>query len=725
MHDCSRPLRLFTYLNCILLIPACSSTGNNTGLGPPPATQPVSTPPPASPQEKPALTVLPASQQPRRSLADDTEYRANYFAAEAIGALYALDSGYTGQGVLVGVMDNGVAVVPELAGQISSLSRDFGSIRHASGEYTARGVVGDERSDHGTPVAAIIAARDDGTGVQGLAPNTQIVSLRVDYQLADGSMALGQGMADALRYAADSRVPIVNRSIGRSVGGGVATDFAAAVDYFSAKGGLLVQSTGNDGAPEPTEAAEVTAVNRTGWLFVSALLQQGDGVVIAPFANACGTMMDRCVVAIGENITQGVNGDLMTFTGTSSAAPQASALAAMILSKWPHLSGVDAGNIILRTTRDLGERGIDSIYGAGLIDVQAALSPINPTLSNGTVATALDGSRMMVSSAFGLAGIQSSLGSAIVLDEFGRDFATDLSRLVSHQLTAPIAFYRSTTTPQSLVYQAQRLSLGLEYRQPAAFAQPQQLAAARFRWQAGSNILLSGAIMPDGSGMPFLESAGERVGLSALLGNERLSLEAFRSDADERLLQALALTWERGDSFLRLGVSDERGAVFGVPTGTGPLRFADGARTVFITGGARAAGENWFLEAQASLGLSRLKLADDLLLREADLIVSGQFGFTAQKHVADGWLSLSVSQPVVVGSGAAIFRLPVAYDRGSRSLVYEDRRADLRDQLNPRLAVSYDYEGRIGLLNFSAIARPCFGEFQALASWSAALGIVD
>ena len=63
---------------------------------------------------------------------------------------------------------------------------------------------------------------------------------------------------------------------------------------------------------------------------------------------------------------------------TSAATPQVTSLAALILHKWPQLTGVDAGNIILATARDIGEPGVDPVFGHGLIDMRGALSPVNP-----------------------------------------------------------------------------------------------------------------------------------------------------------------------------------------------------------------------------------------------------------------------------------------------------------------------------------------------------------
>lgn len=69
--------------------------GQTTGSSPPCFTTcPVA--PPAG------FVVTPAELQPQRSPHDDAEYRRNFVAAEMTNALFALHSGWRGQGVLVG-----------------------------------------------------------------------------------------------------------------------------------------------------------------------------------------------------------------------------------------------------------------------------------------------------------------------------------------------------------------------------------------------------------------------------------------------------------------------------------------------------------------------------------------------------------------------------------------------------------------------------------------------
>lgn len=112
--------------------------------------------------------ITPQDQQPIRSRNDTTEFRRNYNSTEFVNALYALDNGWTGRGVSVGVIDSGArsSVADDLDGAIDPRSRDFGRII-TGGVATARNVLGDENSTHGTGVARVIAGRRNDFGAMG------------------------------------------------------------------------------------------------------------------------------------------------------------------------------------------------------------------------------------------------------------------------------------------------------------------------------------------------------------------------------------------------------------------------------------------------------------------------------------------------------------------------------------------------------------------------------
>ena len=307
------------------------------GTTPAPAPAPSPAPTPASATD---LVIPPQPTVPRRSSEDDGEYRANYMASEYVDALYALNNGWDGTGVLVGVLHEGVEETSELAEQISDLSRDFGGVREG-GVLTPHASLGGANSEHGTQVATIIAGRNDGAGTQGFAPGARIVVLRTDVQNHDsGTENVGGRSHDALRYAGENGVLIVNRSISKSNPNIANRLMQEAVADYRKMGGLVINAAGNSGGANPNDAIDMTAENAEGWLFVVALDPNGTGYDLASYSNRCGTAMDRCVAGVGTSITTDNVGNIVSFSGTSAAAPQVASLAALILQKWSHLSGV-------------------------------------------------------------------------------------------------------------------------------------------------------------------------------------------------------------------------------------------------------------------------------------------------------------------------------------------------------------------------------------------------
>ena len=99
------------------------------------------------------------------------------FAASRVDAALNLSPG--SPTVLVGIIDSGVADIPDLTDKIAS--RWY---------YTGRVDSGDDLVGHGTAVASIIAANnDDGFGMAGFGGATRVISFRDDI-LSDESIAI-------------------------------------------------------------------------------------------------------------------------------------------------------------------------------------------------------------------------------------------------------------------------------------------------------------------------------------------------------------------------------------------------------------------------------------------------------------------------------------------------------------------------------------------------------
>ena len=116
------------------------------------------------------------------------------------------------------------------------------------------------------------------------------------------------------------------------------------------------------------------------WLSVVAL-DSGNKTIHAR-SNGCGDAMAWCLAAPGENITSikvtdGSNhyGTLGT-SATDQAAAHVSAAVAVVKSAFSHLTPAELVTIILETADDLGDEGIDGVYGYGRLNLAKATEPI-------------------------------------------------------------------------------------------------------------------------------------------------------------------------------------------------------------------------------------------------------------------------------------------------------------------------------------------------------------
>ena len=112
------------------------------------------------------------------------------------------------------------------------------------------------------------------------------------------------------------------------------------------------------------------------WLGVVAVDRNS---VIAPFSNACGGNAKHwCLAAPGVSIssagTASSDEGYTVISGSSAAAPHISGALALLKSRFPNMPMSVLVAILLNTADDLGEEGVDDVYGHGLVNVSAAIN---------------------------------------------------------------------------------------------------------------------------------------------------------------------------------------------------------------------------------------------------------------------------------------------------------------------------------------------------------------
>ena len=210
---------------------------------------------------------------------------------------------------------------------------------------------------HGTHVSGIIAAvRGNGKGMDGVADNVRIMSIRA---VPDGDEH-DKDIALAIRYAVDNGAQVINMSFGKS--------FSPekkwvddAVKYAESKGVLLVHAAGNDGKNLDTTYNVPTPLLLDGkrpanWITVGASGDPKAGGLTASFSNYGKKEVD--VFAPGVRIYSTIPGGTTygNLQGTSMASPVVAGLAALIMEYFPTLSAAQVKQVIERSAKNPGAK---------------------------------------------------------------------------------------------------------------------------------------------------------------------------------------------------------------------------------------------------------------------------------------------------------------------------------------------------------------------------------
>lgn len=311
-----------------------------------------------------------------------------------VQAIEAQTSGVTGAGVVVAVVDTGVDYNhPDLD---DSMWDAPGGTCEVDGDTVAcpnhgydlvssdSSGDGDGRDNdpldyyvHGTHVAGTIAAEDNDEGVIGVAPEADIMAVRV---LSASGFGTTTDIAAGIDFATDNSADIINMSIGAS---SYDATLEAAVTNAWDNGTVVISAAGNEALQEISYPAGFEHSISVGALQETTSQANPDEDMdtrLAYFSNY-GTVD---VVAPGMRVNSTVcdcnsydgtySGD--TFNGTSMATPHVAGVAALILEQYPTSTPDQVKHLLEATATDLGAPGRDQLYGSGLVNAVAATNPI-------------------------------------------------------------------------------------------------------------------------------------------------------------------------------------------------------------------------------------------------------------------------------------------------------------------------------------------------------------
>ncbi|MDR1694346.1 MAG: S8 family serine peptidase [Lactobacillaceae bacterium] len=344
-------------------------------------------------------------------------------------------------------------------------------------------LVSDTTAWHGTAVASVIAGEFNGGGVTGIAPDADILPYRLTFD--DGNFVSNYYIGEAFRSAADAGAVVINNSWGiptknqqgvesinasdmtskdtllalfrdRTHGSGYNNFFDQMLYAVTQKDTIFVWSTGNNGTSQPgitTSAPLLFDEFKNGndyknFIAVAAYDTANDR--IADYSNRCGVAMNYCITAPGTGVVVSIypNGDLDSTTysvvnGTSFAAPMVSGAVAALKGAFPYMTGAEITKLIFVTARDLGDTGVDEVYGWGMLDLERASRPVGSELV--PVDTRVDGRKYSADSSF--LKLNSRIANNLKSKDLTYVFVDDFNRTFDAKLNDKIEVIKDRPKP--------------------------------------------------------------------------------------------------------------------------------------------------------------------------------------------------------------------------------------------------------------------------------------
>lgn len=348
---------------------------------------------------------------------DDDFFFDLQWGHDAVDAVEAWNKGFRGAGVRVAVLDSGIdAEHPDIAPNLNlALSTSF-----VPGEDV--NVRPGPFFNHGTHVAGTVAAADNAFGTIGVAPEAELVAVKVLSEFTgSGTFA---GVIQGIVYAASIQSDIINMSLGAAIPRNctfetddgpvhfpavacqeLLTAVQRAINFAVQNGTTVIASAGNSSIDAesdkslihvPSELANVIAISATGplgWAVDPATnldvpsFFTNFGQSHIDFA-APGGNVDFDLLASGLSCTVVLTRPCWVFdlvfstsseswfwaAGTSMASPHASGVAAIIIGAnggdmHPH----QVESALKQSADDLGKPGKDDFFGNGRVNADNAL----------------------------------------------------------------------------------------------------------------------------------------------------------------------------------------------------------------------------------------------------------------------------------------------------------------------------------------------------------------
>lgn len=293
----------------------------------------------------------------------DADFRAvsvpeeqSYWNFQAIQPNRMWNEGFTGAGVKVAVIDSGIFEHPELsvAGGVSTV------------DYT------DSYSDdngHGTHVAGIIAAKNNGKATAGIAPDVQLYAVKAMDQHGDGTL---QDVLEGFEWAIEHDMDLINLSLGTPEASELLREMT---DRAYKEGIIVVGAAGNDQEGLPIGTPTVTYPAKYDSVIAVAALDASNARGYFSSVGAEVEVASPGVDIVSTYVDESGNDGYAIGSGTSQAAPHVTGMMALLKQKYPFMTNAQLREEVIKYAVDLGDPGRDVQFGYGAVTFRKAVAP--------------------------------------------------------------------------------------------------------------------------------------------------------------------------------------------------------------------------------------------------------------------------------------------------------------------------------------------------------------
>lgn len=356
-----------------LALIGCGGGGSGSTSAPPPVT-------------KPPIDGGPGTTQPPEPETPKYEYNPDDFKVTPTDT--------SGNKVKVGVIDTGVRSIAQLASAVKGQYSYSNNIQDGTVSYRDLSDEPLELQDltgHGTNSAQVIAGKKAGESFnynEGFAKDVaEIYSART----SDTGSGIGSTIQTlmAINDLIDRHnILIFNNSYGSDVDDKADIYLSSMAPYASQaveKGALLVYSAGNDGLDNPSLQGYLASYDESlekGMLIVAGMANNGKE--LHEKSNACGVAERFCLTSnfTRWGLVDSLTGEHIGYAGTSNAAPEVTAVAAVIASKYPWMDMNQVRQVLLTTSTFID----DGSESNGLYNKTFGWGYYNPTQALGGIA---------------------------------------------------------------------------------------------------------------------------------------------------------------------------------------------------------------------------------------------------------------------------------------------------------------------------------------------------